>query len=167
MQTEYTDGYFNVSKKYGFLPMYYCLNDNNFPNDFKVLKNFCDNLPIIKKDNRLGILYHDNQIEEKIKEIPNLINEINLIESDNNNEILIECEGEKCGKRLIPKKLIYQTLFRYYAFLTSTYCLEPTYNSYMTDKSYDKARNIIPRNIRKTHLFAPIHLILAYLKNKF
>ena len=148
MQTEYTDGYFNVSKKHGFLPMYYCLNDNNFPNDFKVLKNFCDNLPIIKKDNRFGILYHNNQIEEKIKELPNLINEINLIESDNNNnEILIECEGEKCGKRLIPKKLIYQTLFRYYAFLTSTYCLEPTYNSYMKDKTYGKARNIIPRNI--------------------
>ena len=88
MKTEYTDGYFNVSKKYGFLPMYTCLNDINFPNDFIVLKKFCDNLPIIKKDNRFGILYYHNQIEEKIKELPNLINEINkieLIDSDKDN----------------------------------------------------------------------------------
>ena len=42
MQTEYTDGYFNVSKKYGFLPMYSYLNDDNFPNKFRVLKHFCD-----------------------------------------------------------------------------------------------------------------------------
>ena len=98
MQTEYTDGYFNVSKKYGFLPMYSYLDDKDFPNKFKVLKDFCDNLPIIKRDNRLGILYYKNQIEEKIKELPNLLNKINLIESDNNNEILIECEGEKCGQ---------------------------------------------------------------------
>ena len=148
MQTGYTDGYFNVSKKYGFLPMYSYLDDKDFPNKFKILKNLCDNLPIIKKDNRLGILYYNNRIEVKIKELPNLLNEINNIESDKlNGEILLECGGKHSGKRSIPVKLIYQTLFRYYAFLTSTYCLEPTYNSYMIDKSYDKARNIIPRNI--------------------
>jgi hypothetical protein len=55
-------------------PMYYYLNDNSFPNDFKVLKNFCDDLPIIKKDNRFGILYYNNKIEEKVKELPNLLN---------------------------------------------------------------------------------------------
>ena len=27
MKLKYTDGYFNVSKKHGFLPMYTCLND--------------------------------------------------------------------------------------------------------------------------------------------
>ena len=148
MKTEYTDGYFNVSKKYGFLPMYTCLNDINFPNDFIVLKKFCDNLPIIKKDNRFGILYYHNQIEEKIKELPNLINEINkmeLIDSDKDN--LMEWRNSDNIKIWIPKKLIYQTLFRYYAFLTSTYCLEPTYNSYMKDKTYAKARTIIPNNI--------------------
>ena len=151
MKTEYTDGYFNVSKKYGFLPMYSCLNDINFPNDFIVLKKFCDNLPIIKKDNRFGILYYHNQIEEKIKELPNLINEINKIELiDSDKDILMECSGginDKIWDEKYPKKLIYQTLFRYYAFLTSTYCLEPTYNSYMKDKTYDKARTIIPNNI--------------------
>ena len=148
MKTKYTDGYFNVSKKYGFLPMHICLNNTNFPNNFKVLKDLCENLPIIKKDNRFGVLYYKNQIEEKVKELPNLINEINKIEADNSkDEIIIECGGEKCGKRLIPKKIIYQTLFRYYAFLTSTYSLEPTYNSYMKDKTYDKERTTIPKNI--------------------
>ena len=151
MKTEYTDGYFNVSKKYGFLPIHYCLNDNNFPINFKVLKNFCDNLPIIKKDNRFGTLYYNNKIEEKIKELPNLINEINKIELiDSDKDILMECSGginDKIWDEKYPKKLIYQTLFRYYAFLTSTYCLEPTYNSYMKDKTYDKARTIIPNNI--------------------
>ena len=39
MKTEYTDGYFNVSKKYGFLPIHNCLNDTNFPNEFKYLKD--------------------------------------------------------------------------------------------------------------------------------
>ena len=68
MKTEYTDGYFNVSKKYGFLPIHNCLNDTNFPNEFKCLKDFCENLPIIKKNKRFGILYYNNQIEEKIKD---------------------------------------------------------------------------------------------------
>ena len=147
MKNEYTDGYFNVSEKYGFLPIHNCLNDTNFPNEFKCLKDFCENLPIIKKNKRFGILYYNNQIEEKIKELPNLINEINGLKNHKNNEILIDCGGKLCGKRLIHTKLIYQTLFRYYAFLSSTYCLEPTYNSYMKDKTYDKARNIIPKNI--------------------
>ena len=129
MEKEYSDGYFNVSKKFGFLPMYPCLNDNNFPNKFRILKDFCDNLPIIKKDNRFGILYYKNKIEEKVKELPNLINEINEMD---NLFIKLDCKQTEIT---ISKKLIYQTLFRYYAFLTSTYCLEPTYNSYLKDKS--------------------------------
>ena len=92
------------------------------------------NYQLLKKINRFGILYYPNLIYEKVKELPNLISTINICENDSS---------------LTP--FILQTLFRYYSFLTSSYCLEPTYNSYLKDKTYDKARTLIPQNIAEPY----------------
>ena len=69
MREEYTDGFFNVSRKFGFLPMKTTFKD--IPNSYQPLVDLCNELPTIKKDNRLGILHYPNLICEKIKDIPN------------------------------------------------------------------------------------------------
>ena len=125
MKDKYTDGFFNVSKQYGFLPMETSLK--NLSINYKSLVELCNELPIIKKNNQLGILHYPNLICEKVKELPNLLPLIIKLSSK-----------DKC---------VLQTLFRHYAFLVSSYCLEPTYNSYIKNKSYDKGRKIIPQNI--------------------
>ena len=129
MKEEYTDGFFNVSKKYGFLPTQIV---KDIPSNYKLLVDLCNELPILKKKNQFGILHYPNLICEKVKELPNLLFYIEALESPNRIFIL-------------------QTLFRYYSFLTSSYCLEPTYNSYIKDKTYAKARTTIPENIAEPY----------------
>ena len=102
MKKEYTDGFFNVSKKYGFLPTQIV---KDIPSNYKLLVDLCNELPILKKNNQFGILHYPNLICEKVKELPNLRFYIEALESPNRIFIL-------------------QTLFRYYSFLTSSYCLE-------------------------------------------
>ena len=46
MKKEYTDGFFNVSKKYGFLPTQIV---KNIPANYKLLVDLCNELPILKK----------------------------------------------------------------------------------------------------------------------
>ena len=139
MKQEYTNSFFNVSRKYGFLPTQIV---KDLPSNYKPLIDLCDELPILKKDNRFGILHYPNLICEKVKELPNLLSSIDALEINN----------FKLGSPHFENRiLILQTLFRYYSFLTSSYCLEPTYNSYIRDKTYDKARTTIPQNIAEPY----------------
>ena len=133
MKEEYNDGFFNISRKSGFLPMKTSLK--NLPSTYKSLIDICNELPHIKKDNSFGILHYPNRIEERVKQLPNLISTINILETIDFSD----------------KVPILQVLFRYYSFLVSSYCLEPTYNSYIKDKTYDKARTIIPQNIAEPY----------------
>ena len=48
MKEEYTDGFFNVSNKYGFLSIQHTLTE--LPIEYKPLIDLCNELPIIKKD---------------------------------------------------------------------------------------------------------------------
>ena len=132
MKEEYTNGFFNVSRKHGFLPIQII---KDLPVYYKPLVDLCNELPILKKDNRFGILHYPNLICEKVKELPNLISIINELES----------------QHFENKIYILQTLFRHYSFLVSSYCLEPTYNSYIKDKTYAKARTTIPQNIAEPY----------------
>ena len=132
MKEEYTDGFFNVSRKHGFLPIQII---KELPSNYKLLVDLCNELPILKKDNRFGILHYPNLICKKIQELPNLVSLVDALEP-------LHFEN---------RIFILQTLFRYYSFLVSSYCLEPTYNSYIKDKTYDKARTIIPQNIAEPY----------------
>ena len=71
MKDEYTDGFFNVSREYGFLPIKTSLK--GIPSTYKPLTDLCNELPHIKKDNCFGILHYPNRIEERVRELPNLI----------------------------------------------------------------------------------------------
>ena len=93
MKDAYTDGFFNVSRENGFIPI------------------------------------------QVVKELPNLLSSVDTLES----------------LQFDNRIFILQTLFRYYSFLVSSYCLEPTYNSYIKDKTYEKARTIIPQNIAEPY----------------
>ena len=132
MKDAYTDGFFNVSRENGFLPIQVV---KELPSCYQSLVDLCNELPILKKDNRFGILHYPNLICDKIKELPNLLSSVDTLES----------------LQFDNKIFILQTLFRYYSFLVSSYCLEPTYNSYIKDKTYEKARTIIPQNIAEPY----------------
>ena len=134
MKEQYNDGFFNISGSHGFLPSHNY--DLDLPTKFKPLIELCDALPILKKENRFGILHYPNLICEKVKDLPNLISQVNEINQLTDNSL---------------RMYYLQMLFRYYSFLTSSYCLEPTYNSYIKNKSYAKARNIIPQNIAEPY----------------
>jgi len=54
MKDEYSDGFFNISPRYGFLPMKTTIN---LSEEFEPLLKLCNELPILKKDGRFGILY--------------------------------------------------------------------------------------------------------------
>ena len=132
MKDEYTDGFFNVSREHGFLPIQII---KELPANYKLLVDLCNELPYIKKNNQFGILHYPNLIYEEVKKLPNLISSIDALES-------LHFEN---------RIFILQTLFRYYSFLVSSYCLEPTYNSYIRNKSYEKARTVIPHNIAEPY----------------
>ena len=117
MKDAYCDGFFNVSRDNGFLPVQTSLK--KIPEDYKSLLDLCNELPYIKKNNQFGILHYPNLIYEEVKKLPNLISSIDALES-------LHFEN---------RIFILQTLFRYYSFLVSSYCLEPTYNSYIRNKS--------------------------------
>ena len=61
MKAEYTDGFFNVSGKHGFLP----IRDPNsvLPHEYKLVQNLIDSLP--------QLLSEPNLIEKAIEDIPN------------------------------------------------------------------------------------------------
>ena len=132
MKDEYTDGFFNVSREHGFVPIQII---KELPENYKLLVDLCNELPYIKKNNQFGILHYPNLIYEEVKKLPNLISSIDALES-------LHFEN---------RIFILQTLFRYYSFLVSSYCLEPTYNSYIRNKSYEKARTVIPHNIAEPY----------------
>ena len=68
MKDEYTDGFFNVSREHGFLPIQII---KELPSNYKLLVDLCNELPYITKNNQFGILHYPNLICEKVTELPN------------------------------------------------------------------------------------------------
>lgn len=115
LKSSYTDGFFNVSKENGFLPIKNPIE--TLPDQYSDLQNFINNLPIIIK--------LPNQIVKEITLIPDYKN---YIEKENDIFIL-------------------QALYRAYTFLSSAYTLELSYQNFIKNGKYGKARTIIPKNI--------------------
>ena len=122
IKTEYSDGFFNVNYKNGFLPEINPLE--TLPTLYQPLQKVLDNMPVRIND-KSGYLDHPGKIFEVVKSMPNLINEVS-----SENEI-----------RVI------QALFRGYSFLASAYTLEPSFQHYRKTGKYGKANNILPRQI--------------------
>lgn len=119
----YTDGFFNVSKVNGFLPIKE--PHVKLPETYSKLQNLIDELHVFQSNDSKGVLGISNLIETKVNEIPNYIN---VIKSETDVFIL-------------------QALFRAYTFITSGYTLELAYQEFIKSGNYGKARTILPENI--------------------
>ena len=122
IKSEYSDGFFNVNYKNGFLPEINPLE--TLPNLYQSLQIVLDNMPV-KINDKSGYLDESGKIFEVVKSMPNLIDEVS-----NEKEI-----------RVI------QALFRGYSFLASAYTLEPSFQHYRKTGKYGKANNILPKQI--------------------
>jgi indoleamine 2,3-dioxygenase len=121
--SRYTDGFFGVNSKNGFLPIKDPLK--KLPSRYNELQEVIDELPRIKDNGEEGILGLEGEIEKRVSRIPNLIN-------------LVTEEKEP---------FILQALFRAYSFLTSAYTLAPAHFNQLKSGSYGKANQNIPEQL--------------------
>jgi indoleamine 2,3-dioxygenase len=114
---EYTDGFFNVSKKHGFLPMVEPLT--SLPSKYEALQSILDRMSIYQPDGSQGYLAVPDRIEEVVQSsLPNFLSLV--------------------SKETDP--IILQALFRAYTFLASAYTLEKSYQEFVRSGNYGKAR---------------------------
>tara|TARA_B110001452_G_scaffold93804_1_gene77475 strand:- start:2271 stop:3668 length:1398 start_codon:yes stop_codon:yes gene_type:complete len=119
----YSDGFFDVNEKNGFLPIKEPLR--YLPELYKSLQIFIDDLPILKDQNNKGILSFKGEVEKRVANITNFKNEVTL-EKD---------------------PFIIQALFRCYAFITSSFTLAPAHFYFLENNKYGKANVFLPNQI--------------------
>ena len=124
-EKEYTDGFFNVSKEHGFLPIREPLNI--LPHEYKALQDLINNLYVFQSENReeKGVLGIPNEIVEQIKFVPDYSN---IIDKETDVFVL-------------------QALYRAYTFVTSGFTLEQAYQEFLQSGNYGVARQFLPKNI--------------------
>ena len=124
---QYTDGFFNVSKDHGFLPIRPPLKV--LPCEYTELQNLINNLHVFQSENReeKGVLGIPNEIEKQLGLIPDYSS---IIDKETDVFVL-------------------QALYRAYTFLTSGFTLELAYQEFLSSGNYGIARQILPANIAK------------------
>lgn len=123
LQPAYTDGFFNVSAPYGFLPMEAPLT--SLPSAYASLQDILNRMPVQLENGEPGLLHFPGKIHQETAKMPNYLEQVKK-ESDIR---------------------ILQALYRGYAFLCSAYTLEPAYQEFKKSGNYGKANNILPANI--------------------
>ena len=119
----YSDNFFEVNHKNGFLP-----KDSPLavlPKKYTELQVLIDEMPIKKDDGTDGLLSRRGGIEEAVSNLSNL-------------------------KHLVSEEedvFLIQALFRAYSFLTSAYLLAPAHFNYIETKKYGKAHTVLPSQI--------------------
>ena len=119
-EREYTDGFFNVSGKHGFLPIKEPLSV--LPSKYNELQTVIDKLHV-KQDG--GILGIPNEIVTAVSLVPNYKE---LVQEESDTHVL-------------------QALYRAYTFITSGFTLELSYQEFIQSGNYGVARGILPANI--------------------
>jgi indoleamine 2,3-dioxygenase len=124
-EKEYTDGFFNVSRENGFLPVRDPLK--SLPNEYTELQDLINNLHVFQSENReeKGVLGIPNEIVEQIKFVPDYSSII-----DKETDIFV-----------------LQALYRAYTFVTSGFTLEQAYQEFLQSGNYGIARQFLPKNI--------------------
>jgi indoleamine 2,3-dioxygenase len=126
---QYTDGFFNVSKDYGFLPIRDPLK--SLPNQYKELQDLINNLHVFQNTNA-------NTNEKGILGIP--------------DEIVVQVGFVPDYSSIIEKEtdiFVLQALYRAYTFVTSGFTLEQAYQEFLKSGNYGIARQFLPANIAK------------------
>lgn len=119
-EKEYTDGFFNVSGKHGFLPIKEPLSV--LPSKYNELQLVIDKLHV-KQDG--GILGIPNEIVTAVSLVPNYKE---LVQEESDTHVL-------------------QALYRAYTFITSGFTLELSYQEFIKSGNYGVARGILPAHI--------------------
>ena len=119
---EYTDGFFNVSKEHGFLPIRDPLKV--LPNEYGELQHLINNLHVFQEIEK-GILGIPDEIVAQVEKIPDYSS-------------IIEKEVDV---------FVLQALYRAYTFVTSGFTLEQAYQEFLKSGNYGIARQILPKNI--------------------
>ena len=126
---QYTDGFFNVSKEHGFLPIRDPLK--SLPNQYKELQELIDKLHVFQDKNteidKKGILGIPDEIVVQVGFVPDY-------------SIIIDKETDV---------FILQALYRAYTFVTSGFTLEQAYQEFLQSGNYGIARQFLPANIAK------------------
>jgi indoleamine 2,3-dioxygenase len=122
-EKEYTDGFFNVSKNNGFLPIKEPLQ--KLPQQYEELQILIDNLHVFQNGEKKGILGLSNEIVNQVYKIPDYSD---IIKEENDIFVL-------------------QTLYRAYTFVTSGFTLEKSYQEFLETGNYGIARQTLPKNI--------------------
>ena len=128
---QYTDGFFNVSKEHGFLPIRDPLK--SLPDQYKELQDLINNLHVFQNANTEG-----NEIEKGILGIP--------------DEIVVQVGFVPDYSSIIEKEtdmFVLQALYRAYTFVTSGFTLEQAYQEFLKSGNYGIARQFLPANIAK------------------
>jgi len=119
-EKKYTDKFFDISKEYGFLPIKEPLH--YLPDKYMELQNLINNLPVFENKCILSIP------DEIVKEVSKIPDYSDIIDKETDIFIL-------------------QALYRAYAFITSGYTLELSYQEFLESGNYGVARQILPKNI--------------------
>ena len=119
----FTDGFFSIDPKHGFLPIQEPLL--RLPSPYKALQAIIDEMPIRKANGEAGLLAKENQFEEAVKQLPNLVAEVSAEED----------------------VIVLAALFRPYSFISSAYTLTPAHHRYLSTGKYGKGHAVLPRNI--------------------
>jgi indoleamine 2,3-dioxygenase len=119
----YSDNFFHISPKNGFLPIVDPLPF--LPPKYQVLQDILDEMPVYKKDGSPGLLATKDAILDRVSSLPNLND---LIKDEQDMPTL-------CA------------LYRGYTFLTSAYLLESAYHQFKETGKYGKARRVLPSNL--------------------
>jgi indoleamine 2,3-dioxygenase len=119
---QYTDGFFNVSKEHGFLPIRDPLKV--LPNEYGELQHLINNLHVFQEVEK-GILGIPDEIVTQVEKIPDYSS---IIEKETDVFVL-------------------QALYRAYTFITSGFTLEQAYQEFLQSGNYGIARQMLPKNI--------------------
>ena len=74
MKKKCLDGFFNVNRKNGFLPINEPLRF--LPDSYKSLQVLIDDLPILKDEKIKGILSFKREVEKRVADLTNFKNEV-------------------------------------------------------------------------------------------
>lgn len=119
----YSDGFFRVDAKNGFLPSKPPLS--KLPDRYHKLQCLLDDLPRITNDQKEGLLGSEGALEARVAQLEDL-------------SPLIKKETDP---------FILQALFRGYAFLTSAFTLAPAHFEFLKTGRYGKANRYLPSQL--------------------
>jgi indoleamine 2,3-dioxygenase len=124
----YTDGFFSIDPKNGFLPVQEPLL--KLPKNYALLQKLIDEMPIKKINGKKGLLSKENAFEEAALMLPNFLEEVK--------------------KEVDP--FIIAALYRTYSFITSAYTLAKSHHTYLKTGKYGKAQELLPKNIAQPYV---------------